>query len=62
MKERIPNQAENAPDTGLEHCLGDEALLRLRRAYHELEAYQLSDAHREAREELRRRLSAPSKD
>jgi len=37
--------------------LSDEAMLEIRRAYHALEAFQLSPEHHAAREELKSRLA-----
>jgi hypothetical protein len=42
--------ASNAP-------LSEEELLEIRRAYHSLEAFQLSPEHREAKEILKARLA-----
>ncbi len=38
----------------------DSTLVPLRHAYHTLEAFQLSDEHREVKESLRQRLSEPA--
>jgi hypothetical protein len=52
MKDKnLPN-----PAISLETILADEKLTRLRRAYHELEAFQLSPEHEAAKEKLRRSL------
>jgi len=44
---------EEKPPLNLEDLLADEKLTQLRRAYHELEAFQLSPAHEATKEKLR---------
>ena len=47
----------NQPATPSESPLTEEELLEIRRAYHSLEAFQLSPEHREAKEILKARLA-----
>ena len=53
---------ENQPAQRLEEVLSDEKLIRLRRAYHELEAFQLSAEHGAAKRRLKERLSQSDSD
>lgn len=46
----------DSPQSAVHPALEDDSLVRLRKAYHELEAYQLSDQHRASKEALRQRL------
>lgn len=46
----------------LESVLGDEKLTRVRRAYHELEAFQLSDQHEAVKKKLKESLAHPDTD
>ena len=45
------------PAVPSESPLSEEELLEIRRAYHSLEAFQLSPEHREAKEILKARLA-----
>ena len=45
------------PTAPSEAPLSEEELLEIRRAYHSLEAFQLSPEHREAKEILKARLA-----
>lgn len=53
---------ENQTTLNLEAVLSDEKLTRLRRAYHELEAYQLSPQHETAKKKLKESLAYPDTD
>jgi hypothetical protein len=55
----MKTEDEDQPILSLEAVLADEKLTRLRRAYHELEAYQLSPEHDSAKKRLRESLSQP---
>lgn len=50
---------ENEPALDIESVLSDEKLTRLRRAYHGLEALQLSAEHEAAKKRLKEGLSRP---
>lgn len=46
-------------NTDLDDGMSDESLRELRKAYHELEAFQLSDEHITTKNLLKSRLSEP---
>jgi len=48
---------EEKPPLNLEDLLADEKLTHLRRAYHELEAFQLSPEHEQGKAKLKAILS-----
>jgi hypothetical protein len=58
----MKKESEERTDLDLEAVLGDDKLTRLRRAYHELEAFQLSPAHSEAKWKLKESLARPALD
>lgn len=45
------------PTTASDASFSEEELIEIRRAYHSLEAFQLSPEHREAKEILKARLA-----
>lgn len=51
------NPKPSGQEPSLETMLTDESLRELRRAYHALEAQQLSAEHQSLKEQLKRRLS-----